>query len=165
MRFSAAASQILAELSVAILITAWGCVALIGLFSLLPRDAFRVDLSGHAKHVLAYMVAAVLVGTAYRNLHLAEVFVALAAYAACLEYLQRFSPGRTSSLRDFVFSALGVALGVALLVLIAPQLSNNSAPEIPAQKKQLHAPSCADRPNDHQRRGCTRSAHDVATTH
>ena len=75
MRFSAEASQILVELSAGILITAWGLCGFDWPVSLLPRDALPVDLSGQQSTYLR-LVAAVLVGTANRNLRLTEVFVA-----------------------------------------------------------------------------------------
>jgi VanZ family protein len=55
---------------------------------------------------------------AYRERPLAQLLLALFAYAGSLEFLQRFSAGRTSSLEDFLFSALGIALGIAMAALL-----------------------------------------------
>jgi VanZ family protein len=97
---------------------AWSCVAAITLLSLLPgEEMVRTDLGGHAEHVLAYAIAALIVAYAYNNVAPYRVFGALILYAACLEYLQRFSPGRHSRLIDFAFSALGVVVGAAIFVI------------------------------------------------
>ena len=99
---------------------AWSCVVAIAVLSLLPADDLvRTDLGGHAEHIFAYAVTTLIVALAYTRLHVALVFAALTGYAACLEYLQRFSPGRNSSLVDLAFSALGVVVGLGAFVLVS----------------------------------------------
>jgi VanZ family protein len=95
------------------------CVLAIALLSLLPADRItRTTLGGHLEHVFAYLATASIAGMAYRERPLAQVVLALIAYAGSLEFLQRFPPGRSSSLEDFVFSALGIALGIAISALL-----------------------------------------------
>ncbi len=97
---------------------AWSCIVAIGVLSLLPgEEMVRTDLGGHAEHVLAYSMTALIVASAYSSIAPHQVFGALMTYAACLEYLQRFSPGRHSRPIDFAFSALGVVVGAAIFVI------------------------------------------------
>ncbi len=49
-----------------------------------------------------------------RAQRLAFVVIAIVAFAAVDEWLQRFAPGRVASLADFVRDLLGVGIGVAL---------------------------------------------------
>ncbi len=48
------------------------------------------------------------------------VAVAIVAFAAVDEWLQRFAPGRVASLADFVRDVLGVGIGVALAEVSRP---------------------------------------------
>ena len=48
------------------------------------------------------------------------VVLAIVAFAAVDEWLQRFAPGRVASLADFVRDVLGVGIGVALTELSRP---------------------------------------------
>jgi VanZ family protein len=50
----------------------------------------------------------------YEGRGIDRVFLAMLAYAAALEFLQRFSPGRDPSLGDFLFSAAGMLAGLAV---------------------------------------------------
>jgi VanZ family protein len=95
------------------------CILAIAILSLLPAERLtRRTLGGHLEHVFAYLATASIAGMAYRERHLAQLLLALFAYAGSLEFLQRFSPGRSSSVEDFMFSAIGIALGVALSALL-----------------------------------------------
>jgi VanZ family protein len=97
---------------------AWSCVVAITLLSLLPgEEMVRTDLGGHVEHVLAYSITALIAVYAYNSIAPYRVFGALTLFAACLEYLQRFSPGRHSRLIDFLFSALGVGVGAAIFII------------------------------------------------
>jgi len=97
---------------------AWSCIVLIAVLSLLPgEELVRTDLGGHAEHILAYSMTALIGASAYSSIAPYRVFGALMTCAACLEYLQRFSPGRHSRLIDFAFSALGVVVGAAIFVI------------------------------------------------
>jgi len=97
---------------------AWTLIVAIGVLSLLPKEEMvRTGLGGHIEHVLAYAGTAAVVAYAY-GVRRAPVFtVGLIAYAGVLEFLQRFSPGRVSSIEDFAFSAIGVLLGLALFAI------------------------------------------------
>jgi VanZ family protein len=96
---------------------AWLCIAAIALLSLLPSDSIhRTELGGHLEHVLAYLGTAIAVSLAYRLQKTFQIFLMLIIFAGCLEYLQRFSPGRNSNFLDFLFSASGVALGMAVFL-------------------------------------------------
>ena len=97
---------------------AWSCVVAITLLSLLPgEEMVRTDLGGHVEHVLAYSITVLIAAYAYNSIAPYQVFGALTLLAACLEYLQRFSPGRHSRLIDFLFSALGVGVGAAIFII------------------------------------------------
>jgi VanZ family protein len=94
-------------------IAAWASIIAIALLSLLPTDAIvRTSLGGKVEHVVAYLATALLTAVGYGTG--AGVVLGLLAYAGALELLQAFSPGRTSSLVDYLFSAGGVGLGISL---------------------------------------------------
>jgi VanZ family protein len=98
---------------------AWSCIVAIAILSLLPADyLMRTDLGGHAEHVLAYAGTAFISTLAWRRRRISQIAIALIAYAAVLETLQQFSPGRSSNVIDFMFSAMGVAVGIAALALV-----------------------------------------------
>jgi hypothetical protein len=92
-------------------IAAWSAVCAIAVLSLLPAGQMtRTYAGGHMEHVFAYSVATLLVTVAYVE-HIARTVLALLMYAGVLEFLQCFSPQRTSTLVDFIFSGFGVLLG------------------------------------------------------
>jgi VanZ family protein len=108
---------------------AWLCIAAIALLSLLPSDSIhRTELGGHLEHVLAYLGTAIAVSLAYRLQKTFQIFLMLIIFAGCLEYLQRFSLGRSSSFSDFLFSATGVALGLALCLAAKAVVRSRLAP-------------------------------------
>src|SRR5262245_16539570 len=95
---------------------AWCAIAAIGILSLLPGDEvapIRTSLGGHLEHVGAYAATALITAIAYVDQSRLKITLSLILYAAALEYLQRFSPGRLSSLVDLIFSSTGVLLGIA----------------------------------------------------
>jgi VanZ family protein len=77
----------------------------------------RTEMGGHLEHVIAYAGTAFFVVLAVSEGSLLRIGSALIAYAGVLELLQRYSPGRTSSVRDFMYSAAGVVLGCAVATL------------------------------------------------
>jgi VanZ family protein len=94
---------------------AWGAVIVIAVLSLLPSDGMpRTSLGGHNEHVLAYACAAFLLAFGYRDRSQLAICAALVTYAAGLECLQHFSPGRTSQLVDFVSSSVGIICGLVV---------------------------------------------------
>jgi VanZ family protein len=94
-----------------------GCFLTLAILAWLPAKAMtRTSLGGHAEHLIAYLATAIVMGIAFRNrLSPGLQGVLLIAYAAILEVGQIYSPGRTASLHDFLFSATGAVLGVLLL--------------------------------------------------
>ena len=88
------------------------CASVLGTLSLLPAGSIhRTTFGNHAEHAIAYAAAAFLVVLAQREHPSSRALVLLILYAATLEYLQRFSPGRMPQMEDFLFSALGILIG------------------------------------------------------
>lgn len=99
-------------------LAAWTCVAVIAVLSLTPSAAMvRTSAGGHIEHAVAYAGTSFLVAAAYGRW--GRVVAGLLVYAGVLEMLQHFSPGRTPSVIDYLFSAIGVVIGVAALGLLA----------------------------------------------
>jgi hypothetical protein len=97
-------------------VAAWCCLAAIAILSLLPGAAVapvRTSMGGHVEHLLLYAATASITALAYVDHSRFKITLALILYAAALECLQRYSPGRLSSFEDFAFSATGIMLGVA----------------------------------------------------
>jgi VanZ family protein len=100
-------------------IAAWLAIAALAVVSLLPASLLvRTELGGGMEHMLAYLGTALLTALAYDERGSVRPLALLLAYAAVLEYLQRFSPGRHSQLNDFLFSAAGVMIGIAGFTLL-----------------------------------------------
>jgi VanZ like family len=112
---------------------AWTCCMAIAVLSLAPAEHVtrHANLRGHVKHVLAYAVATLITAAAYGERGVTRVMFALLTYAGGLEFLQRFSPGRTSRLGDCMFSGAGVLMGVGVYVLLRMWLSG--ANELPSR--------------------------------
>jgi VanZ like family len=102
-------------------LAAWCCVVAIGVISLLPAAevaALRTSMGGHSEHLLAYATATLITVFAYIDQSRLKIVFALILYAAALEYLQRFSPGRFASVEDLGFSVTGVMLGAGIFHVI-----------------------------------------------
>ena len=98
-------------------VAAWTCIAVIAVLSLAPSETMvRTGAGGHVEHAVAYAATTFLAAAAYGRW---RVVAGLLVYAGVLELLQHFSPGRTSSLVDYLFSAMGVMIGLAVLGLVA----------------------------------------------
>ena len=98
----------------------WCCVFLLAVLSLMPaQDMVRTGLPGELEHLVAYAGSAAIGMAGYGpSRGGVRVIGGFWVYAAILEYLQHFSPGRHPSLVDFAASALGAlcgALAVAFL--------------------------------------------------
>jgi VanZ family protein len=90
--------------AVAVQTVAWVSVIALVPLSLLPRGHLpRTHAGGHLEHLLAYAGTALFVAMATSERGFLRIGSALITYAGVLELLQRYSPGRTSSLRDFMF--------------------------------------------------------------
>jgi VanZ family protein len=102
----------------AIRTAAWTGVIALAPLSLLPAvHVPRTHMGGRLEHFLAYAGAAIFVALATSERGILRIGSALIAYAGALEVLQRYAPGRTSSIRDFMYSAGGVVLGCAVVAL------------------------------------------------
>ena len=98
-------------------VAAAACFVTLGALSLLPAIAMtRTDFGGLSEHVVAYLGTTLVTGMAFRvRPTLGAQCAFLILYAAVLELLQHFAPGRTPAAADFVAGAAGVALGSACL--------------------------------------------------
>ncbi len=106
---------------------AWGCVVLLAVLSLLPAEEMvRTGVGGRIEHVAAYAGTALLAGHGYRARGLGRIAAMLVAYAAGLELLQDFSPGRRSAIGDWLASSGGVLLGIGVAHL-APGFMREAA--------------------------------------
>jgi VanZ family protein len=103
--------------TIAIRLAAWTCIFAIAALSLAPSETVvRTVVGGKVEHVAAYLITSFLMALAYGAGW--RVIVSLLSYAAVLEFLQRFSPGRMSSVADYLFSAAGIGIGILVLVLL-----------------------------------------------
>jgi VanZ family protein len=101
-------------------VAAWFCIGVIGILSLLPAAEvapLRTTMGGHSEHMLTYAVTTLITAIAYLDLSRFKIGGCLVLYAAALEFLQRYSPGRLSSLEDLAFSVTGIMLGLAIFHL------------------------------------------------
>lgn len=98
----------------------WACSALLGFLSLLPaRYMVRTGFPGLLEHFAAYAGAGPIAMAGYGlNRSGVRVIGYFWLYAAILEYLQHFSPGRHATLEDFTASALGTLCGGVAVVLL-----------------------------------------------
>lgn len=111
-------------------ILAWSCILAVAFLSLTPAEQMlRTGFGGRVEHVLAYAATGFITAFAFAERGLVRIALALVAYAGSLEFLQRFSPGRISSIVDFMFSATGVLVGVGALALLAKWLPRLTEPD------------------------------------
>jgi VanZ family protein len=104
----------------AVRLTGWVCVVVVAFLSLLPADHMvRTDLSGHVEHVTAYAGTAFFLQLGYPRRCWRNIAM-LVAYAAVLECLQVFSPGRHAAVEDWMASSTGVLIGSAAALLAGP---------------------------------------------
>jgi VanZ family protein len=99
----------------------WVCVVLLAVLSLTPGEEIeplRTDLPGQVEHIIAYAGSGAIAMAGYGlNRRPAWIIGWLWLYAAVLEYLQNFSPGRNPALADFAASAFGALCGGVAVVL------------------------------------------------
>ena len=98
----------------------WCCVFLLAVLSLMPaQDMVRTGLPGEFEHLVAYAGSAAIGMAGYGpNRGGVRVIGGFWVYAAVLEYLQHFSPGRHPSFLDFAASALGALCGGLAVALL-----------------------------------------------
>jgi VanZ family protein len=98
----------------------WGCVILLAILSLLPdQQMVRTGLPGRLEHFVAYAGSTAIAMTGYgASRGGLQIIGGFWVYAAILEYLQHFSPGRHPAIGDFAASALGALCGGLVIVLV-----------------------------------------------
>ena len=91
----------------------WVAVGLLALVTLVPaQERPQSGLSSGLEHIAAYAVTAAafsVVSTTRRW----KILLVLVLYAAILEFLQRYAPGRHARFGDFLMSSAGVVVGVS----------------------------------------------------
>src|SRR6267378_1452240 len=115
----------------------WGCVILLAVLSLWPGkglgflfvlpelNTMRTGLPGPLEHLVAYAGSAAIGMAGYGpSRGGVRVIGGFSVYAAVLEYLQHFSPGRHPSLVDFAASAFGALCGGLAVALLWRRLSD-----------------------------------------
>ena len=98
----------------------WGRVILLAILSLLPdQQMVRTRLPGRVEHLVAYAGSAAIAVAGYgASRGGVQIIGGFWTYAAILEYLQHFSPGRHPAIGDFAASALGALCGGLVIVLL-----------------------------------------------
>lgn len=100
----------------------YACLVVIVVTSLLPaRQMPRTGIPDWGEHFIAYAGTAFLFALVLRRRfgRLAALVAALCLLAGAMEILQLLSPGRDTSLSDFVAGSAGAAFGAALAMLAA----------------------------------------------
>jgi VanZ family protein len=115
-----------------LLITGIGYI-IIALCSLVPGQ-YRphIDgLSGNEEHTLAYLALGILtVIAARKTVSTYKLYAIIVAYAGILEFLQLFASGRQATVGNFIASALGGILGIALATFALKICHGLEAPAI-----------------------------------
>jgi len=103
----------------------WCCVVLLAILSLLPpQEMVRTGLPGRLEHFVAYAGSAVIAVAGYGATRGSmQIIGGFWVYAAILEYLQHFSPGRHPAVADFAASALGALCGGLAIAFLRRRLS------------------------------------------
>jgi len=91
------------------------CIVLLVILSLLPaHDMVRTGAPKTLEHFMAYCLTVLVLSLGFGRRATLLLGTALIGMAGLMEGLQHFSPGRTPHLADFLASATGVLVGVAL---------------------------------------------------
>jgi VanZ family protein len=103
----------------------WCCVVLLAVLSLLPaQDMVRTGLPSRLEHFVAYAGSAAIAAAGYGATRGGmQIIGGFWVYAAILEYLQHFSPGRHPAVGDFAASALGALCGGLVITLLWRRVS------------------------------------------
>jgi VanZ family protein len=86
------------------------------------QNMVRTGFPGQLEHFVAYAGSASIAVAGYGRRVAVRIISLFWVYAAFLEYLQHFSPGRHSSIADFSGSALGASFGGLFAALLARRL-------------------------------------------
>jgi len=121
----------------------WIAVLAIAVLSLVPGEMRpRVLSVSQVEHVLAYMAAGSTLTFGYfRRRNVAMIAALLPLYAALLEVLQIWVPGRVSRLIDVAAGTLGTWIGIGMILLIhrivaIPTTSLDPPRSAPAQAQE-----------------------------
>ena len=103
----------------------WCCVIVLAILSLLPdQQMMRTGLPGRVEHFVAYAGSAAIAVAGYGATRGGmQIIGGFWVYAAVLEYLQHFSPGRYPAIGDFAVSALGALCGGLAIALLLRRLA------------------------------------------
>jgi VanZ family protein len=118
------ASRVLTWWSVILLavLSLWPGTGIAFLYVLPELNTMRTGLPGQLEHFVAYVGSAAIGMAGYGpSRGSVRVIGGYSVYAAILEYLQHFSPGRHPSLVDFGASALGALCGGLAVALLWPR--------------------------------------------
>jgi VanZ family protein len=98
----------------------WCCVVLLAVLSLLPaQQMVRTGVPGRLEHFVAYAGSAAIAMAGYgASRGGMQIVGGFWVYAAILEYLQHFSPGRHPAIEDFAASALGALCGGLVIAVL-----------------------------------------------
>src|SRR5262249_54116085 len=98
----------------------WISVATIAMLSLVPGSGRpHVMATGQLEHFVAYAGTAALLAAGYTPKgQFIGILVLLPVYAACLETLQIFVPGRNAQMIDVVAGAIGSWIGIVLVLSV-----------------------------------------------
>jgi VanZ family protein len=98
----------------------WLSVATIALLSLVPgSERPHVLATGQLEHFVAYAGTATLLAAGYTaKEQLIGISVLLPVYAACLETLQIFIPGRNAQIIDAAAGTIGSWIGIVLMMSV-----------------------------------------------
>jgi VanZ family protein len=168
-------------------VSAWLCVALLGVLSWLPaskmgtRPAESIGMPGSIEHLFAYFGTAAVLTLAYPDTPRRRLLGGLIAYAAVLEAGQLYVPHRAAQVVDWAASALGAVLGVlaithltrkpvhcdvpkrtAMWLAVFALVLSEASSEARAQSVPQTAAGSAP-PTDHQKREFNRSYVQAAT--
>ena len=84
----------------------------------------RTGLPGRVEHLVAYAGSAAIAVAGYGAIPGGvQIIGGFWVYAAILEYLQHFSPGRHPAIGDFAVSALGALCGGLAIAFLRRRLS------------------------------------------
>lgn len=96
-------------------LTAAALVAVIVVLSVVPgNERPHTSYPGQFEHFIAYGGATFLIGLVASRAPTLAVPVGFSVLAAGLEWIQRFIPGRTSQLIDWIASSAGAAFGAVM---------------------------------------------------
>jgi VanZ family protein len=96
----------------ALRVASWGLVATIVILSTIPAAVRPTTGAHYPEHVAIYLVTGLVFGLWYSSRWMAAI--KLAVFAAGIEVLQYFIPGRHARLADLMLDVLGTCAGVLL---------------------------------------------------